>query len=207
MQYEGINTIESDGEEQQWLDVSYTARMYSQPKQATTVAKPKKRKLGKLIANPFVQIFALVFVAAAIMVGGMFISGDNDTVMGLAKTTFLNLFEADETPQRATITLPYNISIDSVDEGVITFSGGRIVVSFTDGTVSDVVDGKISVTLADDTIIVYSNMTECFVEKGDTVASYDVLGKYSDHATVSIFYQGQLIVDVIGSESQLQWSV
>ncbi len=202
------NSVESQAEQCEWLDVSYTARRYGEDSSDGSDSSPKPRTTArkgrwKVIALSVLTVFVLVSAVFVGMNGGwdgvtevylasVFSSGDSDTVLSSGYQS---------------VDLPYNVDISSVDGGVVTFSGGGIVVSFTEGTVTAVGEGTVTVAVDDSTSMVYGNITECYVVVGSVLEYCDVLGKYTDTATVSIYSDDMVVTDLVGSDYILQWSV
>lgn len=204
------NSVESQAEQCEWLDVSYTARQYSQDEQANTAtAKPRrsKGKKGKW------KVVALSVLTVFVLVSAVFIStnGGWDSVTDIYLSSVFSsssdTTSTDGIGGYQSIDLPYNVDIVSVDSGVVTFDGGSIVVSFTAGTVTTVGDGTVSVALDDSTTIVYGNISECYVVVGSELEYCDVIGKYDDTATVSIINDDITVTNLVGSDYILQWSV
>ncbi len=199
------NSIESQAEQCEWLDVSYTARKYSQSDNVSD--NPRKPIFRK---NHW-KILALSVLTVFVFVSAFFVStnGNWDNVTDIYLSSVFGSDNATGTNsgKYQTINLPYNVEIASVDDGVVTFGGGSIVVSFTDGVVSAVSDGTVSVDIDSQTTIVYGNIAECYVVVGAQLDYCDVIGKYTESASVSIVNNDIAITDVVGSDYILQWSV
>src|SRR5699024_4310118 len=126
-----------------------------------------------------------------------------------ARATFasgLSIFEASDRPD-GVIEIPYTMTVDNVENGVVYLSGGRAVVSFTDGTVTEVGETSVTVSVDEETTIVYDNLTDVFVEQGQQLSKNDLVAKYTDSATISIVHNGEIVTDVVGSANSVQWSV
>ncbi len=204
------NSVESQAEQCEWLDVSYTARQYSQDEQASSASvKPRtsKGKRGKW------KVVALSVLTVFVLVSAFFIStnGGWDSVTDIYLSSVFGSSSdgtsTDSTGGYQSIDLPYNVEIISVDSGIVTFDGGSIVVSFTAGTVTSVGEGTVSVAVDDSTTIVYGNISECYVVVGSELEYCDVIGKYDETATVSIISDDTTITNLVGSDYILQWSV
>lgn len=192
-----VNNIVCDAEETDWLDLTYTERKYVQ-------TKPKPRKRIKKV------VVALIIVAVIVAGFGTAMLIDNDfstevfTAVKKAYTSVLAIFDG-ATPTNNTITLPVNITlVDSVD-GVSTFSGGKATLSFTSGTVTLVDEGSVTVAIDQDTTITYSNLTTVFVAVGDSVAPNALIGKYDGTFSTVIVESGEVVTQVVASETQLSW--
>lgn len=213
MQYSGVENVESKVQENDWLDVNYTAKKYlDQPEEKEKKQHhiPSFKGIKKMSTFGKVMVCAVALILA--LVAFMFVDGNGQTeVFQAVKQTFTTTFSFlgsnSQDVNKNTIAVPYNVTLDSVDKGVVTISGGQALVSFTEGTVSEVTENTVSVTMEDGAVLVYGGCTEIFVKVGDTVSAYDLLARYSETATVSIVVDGQTVLDVVGSENSLQWSV
>lgn len=191
-----VNNVVCDAEETDWLDLSYTERKYIQ------TAKPRKKVKKVFVALIVVAVMVVAFGAALLI--------DNDfsaeVFAGVKKayTSVLSFFN-DGVPTNNTITLPVNITlVDSVD-GVSTFGGGKATLSFTSGTVTSVDETTVTVAMDDDTTITYSNLTTVFVAVGDSVQPNTLLGKYQGTFSTTIAESGEIVKQVVASETQLTW--
>ncbi|MBQ2914425.1 MAG: hypothetical protein IJE50_02745 [Clostridia bacterium] len=192
-----VNNIVCDAEETDWLDLTYTERKYVQ-----TDKKPRKRTKTLVVALIVVAVVVAAFGTA------MLIDNDFSTEVfaGIKKayTSVLAIFQ-DATPTNNTITLPVNITlVDSVD-GVSTFGGGKATLSFTSGTVTEVTENSVTVALDDDTTITYSNLVAVFVAVGDSVEQNTLIGKYDGTFSTVIAESGEVVKQVVASETQLSW--
>lgn len=220
MEYQGIDNVESIAQENDWLDVNYTAKKYleEQPivtKQNRKKVRPKSNRVNINIwrkMGAFGKVMACSVMAILALVAFMFVdsSGQSD-VFSAVKQTFTTTFGflggGQSVNNSNTIELPINVTIDNVENGIITFSGGQALVSFTEGTVSNVTEDSVSVTMADGSVIVYSGCTEIFVKVGDSVEQYNLLARYKDSATACIQVDGVTVTEVVGSQNSIQWSV
>ena len=203
--YQGINTVVSDGEENDWLEVSYANRKYVEENKP----KPSVRNNKKYIS--VLKYTAMALVAFAVLAGLLFVDSNFDgNVFETARATFtsqLPVWHAVSNAPDGTIEIPYTMTVDNVDNGVVYLSGGRAVVSFTDGTVSQVGEDSLTVDIDENTRIVYSDLTAIYVTEGQEVTRNTLLAKYNDTATITILYNGEIVEDVVGSENSVQWSV
>ena len=156
------------------------------------------------------MIVALAIVALLVVGFGTAMLIDNDfstqvfTAVQKAYTSVLAIFDG-ATPTNNTITLPVNITlVDSVD-GVSTFGGGKATLSFTSGTVTEVTENSVTVALDDDTTITYSNLVAVFVAVGDSVEQNTLIGKYNGTFSTVIAESGEVVKQVVASETQLSW--
>lgn len=203
--YQGINTVVSDGEENDWLEVSYANRKYVEENKP----KPSVRNNKKYIS--VLKYTAMALVAFTVLAGLLFVDSNFDgNVFETARATFtsqLPVWQAVSNAPDGTIEIPYTMTVDNVDNGVVYLSGGRAVVSFTDGTVSQVGEDSLTVDIDENTRIVYSDLTAIYVTEGQEVTRNTLLAKYNDTATITILYNGEIVEDVVGSENSVQWSV
>ncbi|MCH5151470.1 MAG: hypothetical protein J1F65_02285 [Clostridiales bacterium] len=213
MEYDGVNSIVCDAEENDWLDVSYSERKYVQEEQP----KSNKRKFNFKFKFPKInlklrkplQIALIAVLCVALLAAMLFIDGNfASDVFQTAKAAFSgSVFDANDTQNvSASISIPANANLLDVADGVATFDGGRVTVSFTDGKVVNVTETTVTVAVDDDTTITYGNLTEVFVAIGDTVSVNTLLGRYDGTFTATVAVSGQ-IKDVVGSESQLAWMI
>lgn len=215
MEYSGIENVESQAVQNDWLDINHTVKQYAEQPQPQKQKRQRKASAAKISWKRF-GVFGKVMVSAFAVIialmAFMWIDGSGQTtvfeaVKNTFTTTFAFLDGGNANQNTNTIEVPYNVTVSSVDNGIITFGGGQALVSFTDGTVTAVDETTISVALSDTVTIVYGGCTETFVEVGDTVSAYDLLARYKDNATATIVVNGQTVVDVVGSESSIQWGV
>ena len=208
MDFDGVNSIVCDAEESDWLDVSYSERKY--------VEEPERKKRGikfkKInfkLTRPFkiviVAVLCVAVLAAMLFIDGEFASDVFQTAKAAISTSIFHKGDQDVVAQ--TLTIPANVNLVTVDEGVATFDGGRLTLSFTAGTVTDVTENSVVIAIDETTSITYDNLTDVYVAVGDTVAVNTLLGKYDGTFTATLTVSGQPVKDVIGSENQLTWNV
>lgn len=204
MDYDGVNSIVCDAEESDWLDVSYSERNY--------VDKPKRerkkinfKKINKPIKIIAVAVLCLAILATLLLIDNQFAKDVFETAKAaFASTVFA---ERQQEPVNASVSIPSNVDLVDVADGVATFGGGKATVSFTAGKVTEATETSVTVAIDDSTSIVYGNLTNVFVSVGDDVAVNTLLGKYDGSFTAQICIAGETVVDVVGSESQLTWNV
>ena len=191
-----VNNIVCDAEETDWLDLTYTERKYIKKE------KPRK-KLKKVFVALIVVAVIVAGFGAAMLIDNNF-STEVFTAVKKAYTSVLAIFDG-ATPTDNTITLPVNITlVDSID-GVSTFGGGKATLSFTSGTVTAIDESSVTVAIDQDTTITYTNLTAVFVSVGDSVEQNTLLGKYSGTFSTMIAESGEVIKQVVASETQLSW--
>ena len=199
MDYEGIKSVVCDAEESDWLDVSYTERKYINGKQK----KQRKAKSGKAWKIAIVAVLCLAVLATM-----LFLDGDlKNEIFDAVKTASASIFHKSESNTEQTINIPCNVDLVDVNDGVMTFSGGRAVLALTAGKVTGITEDSVTVALDDEISIVYSGLTTIYVKVADQVAADSLLGKYDGEFTASILQQGQIVREVVGSESQLTWNI
>ncbi len=205
MDYEGMQTVVCDAEENDWLSVSYAERKYIEPEQK----KPRRKiafKLNKKIAVIAAVVLCVALLATMFFVDGGFSKEVFDTVKAAYSASIFNREE--QQPVVSTIALPSNVTLVEVtEEGVATFNGGRAVMSFTAGTVTEATEDSVTVAIDDDTSIVYKGFTDVYVEANAKVSANALLGKYDGSFTATISVSGQTVKQVVGSDSQLKWNV
>ncbi len=205
MEYEGINNIICDAEENDWLDVSYSERKY-----VNKPAKAARKKINfKFKLTKKMQIIAIAVCCVAALAALLFIDGNfSKDVFKTVKTAFsASVFTREPTPVSANIAIPVNVNLVDVKDGVATFNGGKAALSFTDGKVTDITDKSVTVEIDDKTTITYDNLKKVFVAVGDTVSANGLLAQYDGQFTATIFTNGEAVKDVIASEKQLTWNV
>ena len=191
-----VNNIVCDAEETDWLDLTYTERKYIKKE------KPRK-KLKKVFVALIVVAVIVAGFGAAMLIDNNF-STEVFTAVKKAYTSVLAIFDG-ATPTDNTITLPVNITlVDSID-GVSTFGGGKATLSFTSGTVTAIDESSVTVAIDQDTTITYTNLTAVFVSVGDSVEQNTLLGKYNGTFSTMIAESGEVIKQVVASETQLSW--
>ena len=209
MNYDGVNSIVCDAEENDWLDVSYSERKYVEQHSA---AKQRKFKFGlpKIKINKkFAVIAGVAVLCVALMACLLFIDGNfSKDVFNAVKTAYSSaIFGVEPTPVAAKIAIPANVNLVDVKEGVATFNGGRATLSFTAGKITEVGEDFVKVAIDDATTITYNQLTEIYVKAGDSISANALIGKYKDSFTTVLTVGGEAVTDVVASEKQLTWNV
>ena len=207
MDYDGVNSIVCDAEENDWLDVSYSERKYVA--EAQQPAKKKRNRIKNIKLKKPLTIVAVVVLCAALLAALLFIDGEfASDVFQTAKAAFsASVFTRPTEDVTATIAIPSNTNLVDILDGVATFNGGRATLSFTGGTVIDVTDTSVTVAIDDTTCITYDGLTDIYVNVGDTVSVNTLLAKYNGTFTATVSVAGEIVTDVVGSETQLTWNV
>ena len=211
MDFDGVNSVVCDAEECDWLDVSYSERKYvaeQAPRKKIKFKFPKinfKLKLSKPVKIVAVVVLCMAVLAAMLFIDGEFATDVFQTAKAAISTSVFHKAEQDVFTQ--TLTLPANVNLVDVVDGVATFGGGKATLSFTAGKVTDVTDTSVTVAIDDTTCIVYDNLISVYVVIGDDVTTNTLLGKYDGTFTATLTNSGQTITDVVGSETQLTWIV
>lgn len=207
MQYEGMETVICDAEENDWLSVSYHEQRYASDRPtAKRARKMPQIKVNKKIA----VVLAVVVLCMAMLATLLFVDGGfTADVFGAVKTAYSSVVFGGTNPEPVTanIALPCNVTLKDVSEdGVATFGGGRAVMSFCEGKVIDATENSVTVAINENTNIVYQGLTEVYAAIDDVVTANALLGKYDGEFTATISVSGQT-QQVVGSPSQLTWNV
>lgn len=203
MEYDGVKSVVCDAEESDWLDISYSERRYIQE---TT---PKKEKVKpKINVSRAWKVAIVAVLCVAILSAMLFVDGDfKKSVFDAVKTAVASVFDNSPQDTENKINIPCNLNLVDVKDGVMTFSGGRAATSLTGGKVSEVTENSVTVTVDEKTSVVYSQLTSVLVKTGDSVGENSLLGKYDSQYTASILQDGEVVKQVVGSETQLTWNV
>lgn len=210
MEYQGMETVICDAEENDWLSVSYHEQKYASEQAAVKrIRKLPQVKLGKL-NKKIVAIVAAVVLCVAMLAAMLFIDGNfTSDVFGAVKAAYSStVFGTTQTePVTAKIILPCNVTLQDVSEdGVATFTGGRAVMSFTSGKVNEVTENSVTVAIDENTNITYQGLAEVYVSLGSEISANALLGKYDGEFTATISVSGET-KQVVGSPTQLTWNV
>ena len=203
MDFEGVNSVMSDAEEADWLDVTYAERNYVEP-------KPKKFSF-KIKLNKKLAIIAAA--SLCVLVFACFVAFNTDFRNGIAQTAkqafdaVISAFDGKQDNVATKIDIPCNVNLDGVTDGIATFSGGRTALSFTNGKVTQATENSVTVQLDETVSVVYGNLTSVFVKAGDEVSANDLLGKYEQTFTANITKSGEMVKEVSATETQLTWNV
>ena len=199
------NNIVLNATELEWLDVTYTAKKYLNDENfVPKETKARGAKLFKKVAG----FGAIAVFCLALLVSFTFVKGNFDgNFLQVAKATVTTSVFGTNATQTASLIVPCNMQIDSVNEGVIVLSGGRALTSLTSGTVIQNDENGLAVQVDDNLVVYYNGLVESFVSVGDIVSNNQLLGKYNGTVSASVTYNGQLVVDVVASQSAIQWSI
>lgn len=202
MEYEGVKSVVCDAEENDWLDISYSER-YVQPE-----AKQKKTRKFPKFTRAW-KIAAVAVLCVAVLAAMLFIDGDfQKSVFDAVKTATASVFGAgnqQETENK--INIPCNLNLVNVSDGVMTFNGGRAATSLTSGKVTSVSETSVTVAMDEKTSVIYSDLTTVMVKVGEEVQANSLLGKYENQYSATITQDGEVVKQVVGSETQLTWNV
>ena len=176
--------------------LSKTKLKFAKNKKEVACKQNKKVGFAKKVLKP-VGVCAIIalLVAGVFLVDGGFV-GD---VFSYAKDTLVS-----ENVSATKLTLPANATV-SVQDGNILLSGGSLAVNLFDGKVTDVTESSVTVCADDGLGVVYSNLSQVYVQKGDVVSDFFVLGKYDQSATVNLLQDGQKITSVSADGYTLSW--
>ena len=172
---------------------------------------PRERKTGAKLKNIWQKSWkpaAACLVIALALVGMRYADGGFvGDVLGYAKATYTSAVEPVRNDGNAnTLTLPSNADV-AVSGGDITLTGGTLAVSLKDGTVKDATETSVTVNVGENLDIVYSNLSEVMVARGDKVTQYQVLGKYGDSAVVNLIVDGQKVTGVTADGYTVSWQI
>lgn len=202
MNYDGVGSITCDAQENDWLDVTYAERNY-------IGASAKAQSKGKVSKKQL--IVAAICLCVAVL--ACFVAFDANFRNGIV-TTVKNAFQAvasaldgKQNNVSGKIDIPCNATLVDVENGVATFGGGRAVLCFASGVVSDVGEDSVTVRLSDGTSIVYGGLTSVLVVNGEELSANDLVGKYENNFTASLLKNGETVTTVSATEEQLIWSV
>ncbi len=201
MDYDGVGSVTRDAEECDWLDVSYSER-YVKPKKTKGKANKDKTKRAKVWKVAIVAVLCVAVLAATLFVDGDF----KKEVFAAVKTATASLFgKSVETENK--INVPCNLTLVDVNDGVMTFTGGRAALSLTEGTVLKTTENSVTVAMDENTSMVYSDLTSVMVNVGDKLSENSLLGKYDGQFVATILRDGEVVKQVVGSETQLVWNI
>ena len=212
---EDIRLCECIATEDDWLEVSYSQRHYIQEEQ-DAMSFVRKKNTGEGAFSRFnAKKWILRGVVFALVVGLMLAmrfveEGFVGEVFAFAKSSYTqNIVEVISTYSQEgdSISLPINVTVDNVNEGTVTVSGGKILLNFKKGTVSDVTENAVTVAVDENLQIVYSGLTKVLVSVGDVLDEQAVLGKYSQSAEVNLLYGGEVVKDITTVNYSLVWKV
>ena len=194
-----------DATDLHWLDVTYTAKKYLESPDEK--AKRKGKRTFKL-SKRAIGFGAIAVGCLAALVGFTFVKGSFDgNFLQIAKATVTASLFGQSKDSTMTLSLPCNMEVQSVEDGVIVLSGGKALTSLTQGTVIQNDANGLAIKVDDDVVIVYNGLTQTYVSVGDVVQNNQLLGKYQGSVSASVSYQGSLVVDVVADESAIKWSV
>ena len=199
------NNLVLNATELPWLDVTYTAKKYLQAEQTDS---GKKSIRGKGVIKKVLSFGAVGMACLAILLGFTFVKGNFDgNFLQVAKATVTSSVFAPQSAVSTTLSVPCNMQVDSVNDGVIVLSGGKVLTSLTAGTVLQYVEDTLTIQVDDNVVVVYDGVVDCYVSAGDVVSNNQLLGKYNGSVSATVVYNGQVVVDVVASPSIIKWSV
>lgn len=206
-----ITICECTATEDDWLDISYSQRHYIR-EEDNALDLIRKRTGGNKKAPKkwLVRGFALVLVLAALVAMRFVNEGFVGEVFAIAKATYtqgISDVVAAAKREKNKIILPINVTIDKVDNGTVTITGGKVLLNFKAGKVTAKTDDTVTIGVDDKLQIVYGGLTKILVDVGDQVATQSVLGKYSSAATVNLIYGGEVVKDVTTVDYTLVWKI
>lgn len=195
--YVGATQQQANACDTDWLEITYAKRKYVNKKPK----KAQKSNKRRIIATSLVAVFLLLAVGVVIAdtaMGGEFIE--------TAQTMFTATFFGQTTDISNTIVVPAWWEVESVQNGKVSFMGGSLALCLEQGTVSNVGENSVTVSVDENTLFVYENLEEIFVNVGDVVNQYDVLGECSS-LTLTVYYQQQVVQNVVANGTEVSWKV
>lgn len=180
-----------------WLEITYTKRKYVD-KKPKKVKKSGKRRIIALSLVAVVLCLAVGLVVTDVVTGGEFIK----TAQTFLTSTFFNQTQDISN----TIVVPAWWEVDVVEEGKITFSGCSLALSLSQGEVTAVGENSVSVSVDENTTFVYDNLSEIYVNVGDKVQNYQVLGD-SISPTLTVYFNQQVVLNVVANGTEVSWTV
>ena len=204
MQQENSN-LGLDATEIQWLDVTYTAKKYLEDEQSKNYvsSKTQKKWFKKAVSFGAMAVGCLAAVLTFTFVKGNF----EGNFLQIAKATVTTSVFGSDYLTDTTLSVPCNMQVDSVQDGVIVLSGGKALTSLTGGTVVEFAEDVLTVQVSDKLAVVYRGVVDCLVSVGDVVQNNQLLGKYDGTVSASVIYNGQVVQNVVASPSAIKWSV
>ena len=195
--YVGATQQQANACDTDWLEITYAKRKYVNKKPK----KAQKSNKRRIIATSLVAVFLLLAVGVVIAdtaMGGEFIE--------TAQTMFTATFFGQTTDISNTIVVPAWWEVESVQNGKVSFMGATLALCLEQGTVSNVGENSVTVSVDENTLFVYENLEEIFVKVGDVVNQYDVLGECSS-LTLTVYYQQQVVQNVVANGTEVSWKV
>ena len=195
--YVGATQQQANACDTDWLEITYAKRKYVNKKPK----KAQKSNKIRIIATSLVAVFLLLAVGVVIAdtaMGGEFIE--------TAQTMFTATFFGQTTDISNTIVVPAWWEVESVQNGKVSFMGGSLALCLEQGMVSNVGENSVTVSVDENTLFVYENLEEIFVNVGDVVNQYDVLGECSS-LTLTVYYQQQVVQNVVANGTEVSWKV
>lgn len=203
MNFDGVESVVCDAEENDWLDVTYSERKY-------VAEKPARKNLWTRISLKW-KILSVVCACVLVFVGMLAIDGNfRKGVFETAKNAYasvVSVFDGKQNTVGNKIDIPCNTELKDVKDGVATFGGGRATLAFAGGKVTEVTDNSVTVQLSDELSVRYGDLSDIYVAVGDSVAANALLGKYDQTFTATILQNGEAVTDVVASETEITWKI
>ncbi len=202
-----VKVCECVATEDDWLEISYSQRHYIEEEKK---AMPKIKRgvsfngLGIWLTRAIVLVLVVGVLVAMRFVDSGFVGDIFDTVKQAYASDITQAFGI---KSGDTINLPINVTVEGVEDGTVTISGGKVLLNFKKGEVKDVTDTSVTVQVDDKLQIVYSGLSRVMVVVGDKLADQSVIGKYANSATVNLIYDGEVVKDITTVNYTLVWKV
>lgn len=204
MKFDGVESVVCDGEENDWLDVTYHERKY------VAEQKPVRKNLWRSIALKWKIVAAVCLCVLAFGAVLLFDGGFREGVFTTAKNAYsavASIFDKKQDTVGSKIDIPCNVQLVDIKDGVATFGGGRAALAFAAGKVTKVDETSVTVQLNDKVSVCYAGLTNLYVVEGDQIAANQLLGKYSETFTATVLNNGETVKDVVATEEQITWKI
>lgn len=164
----------------------------------------------KSSTTPFTGVrraVALGILIVALLVGMRFVdSGFAGEIFVNARTAYTSSITS-TVKMKETIKLPVVYTVASISDGDVMIQGGRIVFSITSGTVTSVFDNCLEIKVNDRLSIVYSELTDVYVEEGQEITTNTAIGKYEDSTFISFIYDGVKVVNISTDNKSITFQI
>lgn len=153
------------------------------------------------------RAIAIGLITVALLVGMKYVdSGFAGEVFTNARTAYTSTITSN-IKVKQTIDLPIVYIVASIADGNVMIQGGRIVFSISEGVVASVFEDCIEIKVNDRLSIIYSVLTDVYVEEGQTITTNTALGKYEDSTYISFVYDGLKVMNVTTDNKSITYQV
>ncbi len=165
----------------------------------------RKRKNKKHHRKNLWKMVAAAVAGIAIFCGLLLADGGMQGVFDYAKQTYISVLTTEQT--YLSVELPACTTVQSVEDGAVVFSGGRLVLNLQSGEVTEAANGTVVVQAGEDLQYRYTGLTDVMVSVSQQVQPQDILGKYENQARVEMFYRGKPVKNMLQENRTLVWNV